>query len=103
MSFLTFLFGSSGTINLIDSAIKGILTVEEVNGATKEKLEEDNKCGRCTVLYLASMHCGVEVIEAILDKNVNIDGLSHVSIVDGNYYQVMGIIKLTLFNNELLN
>jgi hypothetical protein len=58
------------TINLVKRARDGELTVEEVNAATKEKLEEDK------VLYWASSYCGLEVVEAILDKNVNIDGLS---------------------------
>jgi hypothetical protein len=73
-------------INLAERASYGKLTVEEVNGATKEKLEEDKSYGY-TVLYLASWKCGIEVVEAILDKNVNIDGLSgYVSIVGGTYY-----------------
>jgi hypothetical protein len=55
------------------------LTVEEVNTATKEKLEDDKYVG-CMVLYLASWNCGIEVVEAILNKKVNIDGLSTVSI-----------------------
>jgi hypothetical protein len=62
-------------INLAQRAFEGKLTVEEVNAATKEKLEEDK------VLYWASRNCPTEVVEAILDKNVNIDGLSTVSIV----------------------
>jgi hypothetical protein len=59
-------------INLAERAYKGKLTVEEVNAATKEKLEED-KYGGCQVLYFASLKCPIEVVEAILDKNVNID------------------------------
>jgi hypothetical protein len=69
-------------INLAERAEKGKLTVEEVNAATKEKLEEDKWRGN-TVLSCASYYCGIEVVEAILDKNVNIDGLSWVSIVVG--------------------
>jgi hypothetical protein len=68
------------TTNLAWRACYGHLTVEEVNGATKEKLEED-KYGACKVIYFASLKCPVEVIEAILDKNVNIDDQSTVSIV----------------------
>jgi hypothetical protein len=58
--------------NLAQRAFYGKLTVEEVNRATKEKLETD-KDGGYTVLYCASYNCGIEVVEAILDKNVNID------------------------------
>jgi hypothetical protein len=75
-------------INLAERAEKGKLTVEEVNAATKEKLEEDkDKEYGNTVLYWASYKCGVEVVEAILDKNVNIDVQSgSVSIVVVAYY-----------------
>jgi hypothetical protein len=71
-------------INLAERACRRELTVEEVNGATKEKLETDKYDGY-TVLYWASRECGIEIVEAILDKNVNIDGLSWVSIVVGTY------------------
>jgi hypothetical protein len=73
-------------INLAEHAWEGKLTVEEVNGATKEKLEEDKYVGY-SVLFWASRECGIEAVEAILDENVNIDGLSgHVSIVVVIYY-----------------
>jgi hypothetical protein len=55
------------TTNLEFRALNGKLTVEEVKGATKEKLEA------YAVLYCSSSKCGVEVVEAILDKNVSID------------------------------
>jgi hypothetical protein len=72
-------------INLAKRARDGKLTVSEVNGATKEKLEGD-KYFEYTVLYWASVKCGIEVVEMILDKKVNIDELSNVSIVVGTYY-----------------
>jgi hypothetical protein len=62
-------------INLAERAEEGELTVEEVNAAKEEKLEKD-KYGGFTVLYWASCYCRINVVEAILDKNVNIDGLS---------------------------
>jgi hypothetical protein len=68
------------SINLAQRAEEGKLTVEEVKGATKERLEQDNY-GGFMVLYCASLKCGIEIVEAILDKSVNIDGLSVVSIV----------------------
>jgi hypothetical protein len=71
-------------INLAHLAYRGELTVQEVNAATKEKLEED-KDGGYSVLYWASRNCSTEVVEVILDKNVNIDRLSFVSIVDIHY------------------
>jgi hypothetical protein len=73
-------------INLAQRAFEGNLTVEEVNRATKEKLEDDMYVG-CTVLYCASCNCGIEIVEAILDKGVNIDGLSRVSIIGVTYYK----------------
>jgi hypothetical protein len=73
-------------INLAHRASIGILTVEVLNVATKEKLEENkNKFGN-TVLYCACYACPIEVVEAIVDKGVNIDGLSKVSICVGAYY-----------------
>jgi hypothetical protein len=65
--------------NLAQRAYRGELTVEEVNTATNEKLEDDKYVG-CMVLYLASWNCGIEVVEVIPNKKVNIDGLSTVSI-----------------------
>jgi hypothetical protein len=74
------------SINLAQRATYGELTVEEVNGATKEMLEENYYFG-FAVLYWASRHCGTEVVEAILDKKVNIDGLSgEVSVVVATFY-----------------
>jgi hypothetical protein len=72
-------------IDLAMRAIDGELTLEEVNATTKEKLEEDKWRGN-TVLSCASRYCGIEVVEAIINKGVNIDGLSEVSIVVGAYY-----------------
>jgi hypothetical protein len=83
-------------INLAERAYYGKLTLEEVNRATKEKLEKDEYIG-CTVLYCTSKKCPIEVVVAILDKNVNIDGLSGVSIVVS--YILFIMIKLTLSNN----
>jgi hypothetical protein len=79
------LFGSEPKqqeVNLAEHAFHGKLTVKEVNAATKEKLEKDMTLTGDTVLVYASERCGIKVVEAILDKGVNIDGLSgHVSIV----------------------
>jgi hypothetical protein len=71
--------------NLAQRAYDGELTVDEVNSVTKEKLEWYKAYGN-TVLYCACLKCGIEIVEAILDKKVNIDGLSEVSIVVGAYY-----------------
>jgi hypothetical protein len=73
------------SINLAQRAFDGMLTVEEVNAATKEKLEEKTS-DESTVLYCASWKCPIEVVEAILDKNVNIDGLTNVSFFVITYY-----------------
>jgi hypothetical protein len=75
-------------INLAQRAYDGELTVEEINGATKEKLENDKLYGS-TLLCNATYKCPIEVVEAILDKNVNIDVQSgYVSLL------VVLIIKL---------
>jgi hypothetical protein len=66
--------------NLAERAYEGKLTVEEVNSATKKKLETD-MIGGYPVLFWASGKCSIEVVEAILDKKVNIDGLSTVRIL----------------------
>jgi hypothetical protein len=68
-------------VNLAERAIDGNLTVEEVNAATKEKLEDDKTVGGSTVLYWASYKCGIEVVEAIINKGVDVNQLSSVSIV----------------------
>jgi hypothetical protein len=73
-------------INLADLANQGKLTVEEVNGATKEMLEEDKDMFGNLVLFWASRSCPIEIVEAILDKGVNIDELTPVSIVIITYY-----------------
>jgi hypothetical protein len=76
----------STDVNLAVRAWEGKLTVEEVNGVTKEKLETD-KDGRCTVLYWVSLRCGIEVVEAIINKGVDVNQLSGpVSIVIIIYY-----------------
>jgi hypothetical protein len=73
------------SINLADRASDGKLTVEEVNRATKEKLETDKNSGGCTVLFWASRNCGIKVVEAIVNKGVNVNGLSAVSIIANCY------------------
>jgi hypothetical protein len=65
------------TFNLAERACYEELTIEEVNRETKEKLE-DNKYAGYRVLYWASAYCPVEVVEAILDKGVDIDAFSDV-------------------------
>jgi hypothetical protein len=58
--------------NLAYLATNGKLTVqEEVNAATKDKLKKD-ECAGHPLLLCASRYCPIEVIEAILDKGVNI-------------------------------
>jgi hypothetical protein len=64
------------------------LTVGEVIAATKEKLEEDKVAGS-TVLYWASVKCPIEVVEAIINKGVDVNGLSYVSIVIFVYYLLL--------------
>jgi hypothetical protein len=90
------------SVNLAHLAIERKLTVEEVNHATKEKLEGDKDSGGYTVLWWAIVMCPSEIVKEILHKGVNIDALSgDVSIVVSTYYLVMVIIKLTLFDNKI--
>jgi hypothetical protein len=66
-------------------ASTGKLTIEQVNSTTNEKLEGDKDRNGYTVLFCASSYCSIEVVEAILNKNINIDGLSCVRCI---YYFV---------------
>jgi hypothetical protein len=79
LHIIIYMYLSRRKMALAIRAKEGTLTVEEVNAATKEKLEDD-KYGGGTVLWWATAHCPVEVIEAILNKGVNIDGFC-VSVV----------------------
>jgi hypothetical protein len=72
--------------NLAQRAYDGELTVEEVNGATKQMLETEKNSGGCTVLFWASRNCGIKVVEAIVNKGVNVNGFSAVSIIADCYF-----------------
>jgi ankyrin repeat protein len=61
--------------NLATRAYDGKLTIEDVKLASKEILEEHKDSG-CTVLHCASKMCSIEVVEAILDKGIDINSLS---------------------------
>jgi hypothetical protein len=65
-------------INLARRAIDGRLTIEEVNLATKQQVEQDTYLG-LGVLFLASSKCSGGVVAAILDKGIDIDGYVEVS------------------------
>jgi ankyrin repeat protein len=67
-------------LNLPEYGWRGQLTVEQVNQATREMLEEKNKFGY-TIIYCASKSCSIEVVEAIIDKGVDINALSFVRII----------------------
>jgi hypothetical protein len=82
-------------VNLATRAWQGKLTVQEVNATTKEILEDDIYYD-CTVLYNAIGKCSIEVVEAILDKGVNVNGFDGVSSVACCYLILIGT-KLTLF------
>jgi hypothetical protein len=72
----------STDVNLAQRALSGKLTVSEVNAATKEKLETDKSRRGSTVLYWASCTCRIEVVEAIINKGVDVNQLSgDVSII----------------------
>jgi hypothetical protein len=83
----------ASNVNLADRAYRGELTVEEVNVATKEKLETDKYIGydgELTVLFCVSDKCSIEVVEAIINKVVDVNGLSAVS---NCYYYMLFIIS----------
>jgi hypothetical protein len=76
---MSFLFGS---VNLAERAFSGKMTISEVNKATKQKLETDMNIYGYKVLYCASCSCGIDVVEAIINKGVDVNGLSgDVSII----------------------
>jgi ankyrin repeat protein len=62
--------------DLATRAWRGELTVREVNAARKEKLDKKDENNGNTLLYCASASCPTEVVEAILDKGVDIDEMS---------------------------
>jgi ankyrin repeat protein len=66
--------------NLAVLAFEKLLTVEDVRLATKEKLEEDKSKSGYTVLYWACICCHDDVVEAILEKGVDINGLSNKNV-----------------------
>jgi hypothetical protein len=67
------------------------VTKEEINGATKEKLDELDAHGY-TLLYSACKNSSIEIIETILDKDVDIDAQSgEVSIL--MTYDILPIIN----------
>jgi hypothetical protein len=51
------------------------LTLEKVKLATKKQLEEDTTLGGFTTLFWASSTSTIEIVEAILDKGVDIDAM----------------------------
>jgi hypothetical protein len=68
----------TSTKNLSSLAFTSQLTLQDVKQATQEELEmKDAPDGR-TLLYNASWACSVEIVEAILDRGVDIDGISYV-------------------------
>jgi ankyrin repeat protein len=55
-------------------AYTGKLTVQDVQAASDNDL--DQEFDYCSVLYCACQHCPIEVVQALLDRNVNINELS---------------------------
>jgi ankyrin repeat protein len=67
---------SPTTINLAQRAWDAKLTLKEINTATKDKLDEEKDSLGFNVLLRASQNCTSEIVEAIINKGVNIDGLT---------------------------
>jgi ankyrin repeat protein len=65
-------------IKITYHAFQGTLTVEEVNQASDDIILEKTKPSgfAITLLNVASMSCPVEVIEAIINRGVDINGFS---------------------------
>jgi ankyrin repeat protein len=84
------------------------LTVEEVNNASKEELQQDEFSGY-TIVWCASGWCTVEVVEAILNKGIDINLLSKdncTGLMSAAEYGNWDIVKLLLTrgaNAKLLN
>jgi ankyrin repeat protein len=84
--------------NLAEIAWDGKLTLEQVNSTTKEILETELYQGY-TVLFCASAKCPIEVVTAILDRQVEIDGFSldnTTALMTAAYYHKLDIINLLL-------
>jgi ankyrin repeat protein len=62
--------------NLAIQASRGALTVEDVAQASKTKLEQDKYPNGFSVLYQACSRCSVDVVQAILDKGIDINETS---------------------------
>jgi ankyrin repeat protein len=59
------------SMNLAERALHELLTMEDINQATKEMLETQLTARGNTVLYCAAASCSIEIVQAILDKGVN--------------------------------
>jgi hypothetical protein len=79
---------SSNDDNSLAYVYHGSLELQDIQRATKQDLENYNWYGGNTTLYRACggifgesrfADSGVEVVQAILDKDVDIDGLSNVN------------------------
>jgi ankyrin repeat protein len=89
------------SINLAERAFEGKLTVKEVNQATSQKLDTDRwgYGAEFTVLCYSSYKCAMNVVEAILDKDVNVDGLSSnnvTALMTAADYKKWDIVRLLL-------
>jgi ankyrin repeat protein len=57
---------------LLNHTMEGIVSLEEINKATKDELEQHDEHG-ITLLYYACVQCNSDIVEAILEKNVNVN------------------------------
>jgi ankyrin repeat protein len=67
-------------INLACHARDKILTIQDIQNATILQLQQDKTDYNSTTLYEACENCSVEIVEAILDKGVDIDGFTIVGL-----------------------
>jgi ankyrin repeat protein len=90
---------TSPIINLAQRAYNSELTIEEINNATKDQLNNDKDKYGATCLYWACARCSIKLVEAILDKGVDIDGLSQgnaTALMSATCCQKWAIVHLLL-------
>jgi ankyrin repeat protein len=70
---------------LAEAAYKGTLTLSQVEATSKEDLQTGQYAGT-TLLYWACGYCRVEIVEAILNKGVDVNQLPAAPLISACYY-----------------
>jgi ankyrin repeat protein len=86
-------------LNLADLARDGLLTIQHVQQATKDTLETDRySLMKFTVLFCATWKCSYEVVEAILNKGVDLNQIS----TSNNMTALVGTVDETRWDIVML-